>query len=66
MINVTLESNGDVTYKCAAFLCDVKTKVPKTSAASSFWEVFHGHAVLTMIGHAEAVHKNAPVEAHHE
>jgi hypothetical protein len=66
MINVSLEKNGDVVYKCGAFLCDMKTVIPKSAAQSMFWEVFHGHAVLAMIGHAESVHRKQEAEVHHE
>lgn len=54
MINVTLDENGDVLYRCVR--CGKATRVKMEWSASPLWEFFNGQAILVMVGHVKEDH----------
>lgn len=54
MIKVTLAANGDILLRCGK--CGDSTAVKKSWAASPFWEILVGQALLVLLGHVEKEH----------
>ena len=56
LITVVILDTGDVQYRCGK--CGLDTVVKIHDTQSVFWDMHNGLAVLAMLGHYQASHKN--------
>lgn len=54
MITVKILSNGDVEYRCDR--CGIHKVVEMHDTQSVFWDMHNGLAILSMLGHFQAIH----------